>query len=113
MEILFDRSGFLELFFMGGARNVKIYHEVIQRADQGYVKIWKGYPGCSESNILNFMRGQFSLEVKGSSRLIISQMLAQPFEKMPQLVGQEWNKGVRINGSIPSLQDLQDSLYGP
>ena len=113
MEILFDRSGFLELFFMGGARNVKIYHEVIQRADQGYVKIWKGYPGCSESNILNFMRGQFSLEVKGSSRLIISQMLAQPFEKMPQLVGQEWNKGVRINGPIPSLQDLQDNLYGP
>ena len=98
---------------MGGARNVKIYHEVIQRADQGYVKIWKGYPGCSESNILNFMRGQFSLEVMGNSRLIISQMLAQPFEKIPQLVGQEWNKGVRINGPIPSLQDLQDSLYGP
>jgi hypothetical protein len=40
-------------------------------------------------------------------------MLAQPFEKMPQLVGQEWNKGVRINGPIPNLQDLQDSLYGP
>ena len=92
---------------------MKIYHDVIQRTDQGCVNIWQWYPGCSESNILNFMRGQFPLEVMGNLRLIISQMLAQPFEKMPQLVGQEWNKGVRINGPIPSLQDLQDSLYGP
>jgi hypothetical protein len=113
MSKLFNRNGFLELFFMGGARNVKIYHEVIQRVDQRYVDAWLGYPGCSESNILNFMRGQFSLDVEGNYRLVISQMLAQPFEKMPQLFGQAWNKGVKVHGPVPSLADIQDHLYGP
>jgi hypothetical protein len=113
MKKLFDRGGFLELFFMGGARNVKIYHDVISETDYDCVRAWSKYPGRKESDILDFMKGQFSLEVEGNSRLVISQMLAQPFEKMPQLVGQEWNKGVKVLGVAPSLADLQDHLYGP
>lgn len=112
MQKLFRKGGLLEQFYMGGARNVSVYHDIIKETDADYVRVWSQYPGCSEKNILDFMRGRFNLEVTKNSRLVISQMLAQPFEKMPPLAGQEWNKGVRIQEKTPSLQDLQDHLYG-
>ena len=112
MQKLFKKGGLLEQFYMGGARNVPVYHDIIKETDDDYVNSWIQYPGCTEKSILDFMRGSFNLEVSRNSRLVISQMLAQPFEKMPPLVGQEWNKGVRCQGKTPSLQDLQDHLYG-
>ena len=112
MQKLFDKDGQVEHFYMGGARNVQFYHEIIKETDDNFVRNWVKYPGCVEKDILDFMRGRLNLEVENNSRLVISQMLAQPFEKMPPLVGQEWNKGIPAPMQTPRLQDLQDHLYG-
>ena len=112
MNHLFDERRLVQHFYMGGAREVPVYHDIINETDFDYVNAWVGYPGCEEKSILYFMKGMFNLEVSDNPRLVISQMLAQPFEKMPQLTGQEWNKGVNKLKPAPSLQDLQDNLYG-
>lgn len=112
MSRLFGEKRRVQHFYMGGARNVPFYHNIINATDGRYVDAWIGYPGCEEKSILNFMKGMFNLEVSDNPRLVISQMLAQPFEKMPQLTGQEWNKGVEKLRPAPRLEELQDHLYG-
>lgn len=100
-------------FYTGGARGVQFYHDTLNYSETLHRNFWTKYPGSKEGNIVDFMRGMYNLEVKDNQRLLISQMLAQPYEKMPQLAGQPWNfikDPVRCDA--PSIEDIWDSLYG-
>ena len=44
-----------------------------------------------EEDILDFIKGSKLFDVKDNSRILISQMLAQPYEKIPPLTGMPWS----------------------
>lgn len=113
MKKVKERHGLLTHFFMGGARNVRFYHDVVANMSQVHCNSWICYPGSCEDDMVRFMRGKGNLDVNDNPRLLISQMLAQPYEKMPELSGQPWHFNSRpIHRATPTLAELQDSLYG-
>lgn len=101
-------------FYMGGAGKVQFYHDAVDYMINVHIRSWSEcYPGAAEKDMISFMKNKQDLEVDDNPRLIISQMLAQPFEMMPELSGKPWNFEKQAKGlSAPSLSDLQDSLYG-
>jgi hypothetical protein len=110
---VFDKGGVLIHFYMGGARAVSAYHEIVSNTDEAYKNAWLKYSGAIEMDMMEFMRDKSSLEIKNNPRLVISQMLAQPFEKMPELSGMPWHfKTEEIKNRL-SLADRQEFLYGP
>lgn len=113
MAKVFDEGGVLIHFYMGGARAVSAYHEIVSNTDEAYKNAWLKYSGAVEMDMMEFMRDKSSLEIKNNPRLVISQMLAQPFEKMPELSGMPWHfKTEEIKNRL-SLADRQEFLYGP
>lgn len=110
---VFDKGGVLIHFYMGGARAVSSYHEIVSVTDEAYKNAWLKYPGAVEMDMMEFMRDKARLDVKNNPRLVISQMLAQPFEMMPELAGMPWHfKAAGIRDHL-SLAEKQEFLYGP
>ena len=98
---------------MGGARSVGFYHDAVAYMSLCHANGWTCYPGSCEDDMVRFMQGKANLDVNDNPRLLISQMLAQPFEKMPELSGQPWHFNSRpTHKATPTLAELQDSLYG-
>ncbi len=100
-------------FYMGGARNVPFYHSAIEGMWLVHERAWSCYPGSMVQDMVKYMRGRAYLDVDDNPRLLISQMLAQPFEKMPELKGQAWNyerEPHRVNA--PSAEDVMLDIYG-
>ena len=113
MQRTFDNEQSLVHFYMGGARKVEFYHGCVDKVDYNYVRGMSAYRGAEECDMLEFMGRSVNLEIRGNHRLLISQMLAQPFEKMPELSGQPWHFKASPLRTAPSLEDLQDHLNGP
>ena len=113
MKRVQENGGRLVHFYMGGARSVQFYHDAVAEMVGVHQGVWSCYPGSADGDMVAFMKGKSNLEVDDNPRLLISQMLAQPFEKMPELSGKPWNFNKRpmYRGS-PTLAELQDSLYG-
>lgn len=113
MKKVKERRGQLTHFFMGGARSVGFYHDAVAYMSQLHANGWTCYPGSCEDDMVRFMQGKANLDVNDNPRLLISQMLAQPFEKMPELSGQPWHFNSRpTHRATPTLDELKDSLYG-
>lgn len=100
-------------FFMGGARTVAFYHECVESMADVHARGFIAYPGMVEENMVHYMRGKSYLDVDNNARLLISQMLAQPFEFMPPLSGQPWHFDHQpLFRDAPSAMELQLSVYG-
>jgi len=100
-------------FFMGGARKVDFYHACVESMASVHAGAFIAYPGMVEEDMVLYMRGKSYLDVDNNSRLLISQMLAQPFEFMPPLSGQPWHfERQPTLRDAPSAMDLQLSVYG-
>ena len=100
-------------FYLGGARDVRFYHSCINEMIKIHGGTWSCYPGAAQGDIFKFAGGRSYFEVNGNSRILISQMLAQPYEKMPELSGQPWHfqpDAIRI--TAPSPEDLYIEKYG-
>lgn len=72
----------LHYFVMGGAKEVTFYKHNIERLADAQKKA--GVPEAQEDDILSYLKNESVFEVH-NPRLLISQMLAQPYEMMPPL----------------------------
>ncbi len=100
-------------FYMGGARNVSFYHECVDDMIKVHKDTMSCYPGSVNQDMVIYMRNKVELDVDDNHRLLISQMLAQPFEKMPELTGQAWNlEKTPPQKNAPPPEDLMLSIYG-
>lgn len=72
----------LRYFVMGGAKKVTFYQHNIERII--YAQENAGVPNAKKDNILRYLKNNSNFEVH-HSRLLISQMLARPYEQFPPL----------------------------
>ncbi len=103
----------MHVFVMGGARSVEFY-----RASIEYMKKAQGNAGIpffKDSDVFDYVGRNTKLEIRNDQRLVISQMLAQPFEMIPEITHMPWNlkdKDVTSRGiSWTDLQERQNELY--
>ena len=105
-------------FVMGGARDVVFYRDSIDYM----IKAQKNanIPDFKELDVLHYLHGNIKFEVANDQRLVISQMLAQPIEMIPEIENMPWD--LKENNDYLSedmnsvdyslyMQELQDSLY--
>ena len=81
----------LSLFLLGGGRDVQFYRDVISHMSMALLAA--GFPAKVEKNILDYLAGADSFsrfEERSNNRILISQMLAQPFDLIPPLSGTKW-----------------------
>lgn len=78
----------LSLFLLGGGCSVKFYEDVLSHMCMANRNA--GFPPKSKENILDYINDYDRFVVKDNPRIIISQMLAQPFELIPELNGASW-----------------------
>ena len=81
----------LSLFLLGGGCDVRFYHDVISYMSMALQKAT--FPAKVEHNILDYLSGgdgSLRFEENGNNRILISQMLAQPFDLIPPLSGEKW-----------------------
>lgn len=103
----------MHVFVMGGARSVEFY-----RASIEYMKKVQGNAGIpffKDADVFDYVGRNTRLEIRNDQRLVISQMLAQPFEMIPEITNMPWNlkdKDVTSRGKHwTDLQELQNELY--
>ena len=103
----------MHIFIMGGARNVAFYRvsiEFMKRAQEN-----AGIPYFKDADVFDYVGRNTQFEIRHDQRLIISQMLAQPFELIPEIENMPWNlkeSNVASRGmSWIDMRALQDELY--
>ena len=96
------------LFLLGGGRGVQFYRDVIGHMSNALEAA--GFPGKRECDILDYVREINRFAVVDNSRLLISQMLAQPFNEIPKLDGSIWRMSQRTNRDLPLLFDIQSRV---
>lgn len=96
------------LFLLGGGRSVQFYRDVIGHMSNALKDA--GFPGKRERDILDYVRGINRFAVVDNSRVLISQMLAQPFNEIPKLDGSIWRMSQRANRDLPLLFDIQSRV---
>lgn len=85
-----------KVFFMGGARGVKFYREHVLGMSEVHVQNFINFPDTIEVDIVDFLssnRNTFKSNLNTDfldQRLLIAQMLAQPFVEIPKLKGAPW-----------------------
>jgi hypothetical protein len=101
------------VFIMGGARSVSFYLASIEHM----IKAQKnaGISFFKYGDVIDYLRGNTVLEVKNDQRLIISQMLAQPYEMIPEINNMPWDisekERVETAPTRWDLRALQDEMY--
>ncbi len=103
----------MHVFVMGGARSVEFYRVSIEymKKAQGNA----GIPFFKDSDVFDYIGRNTRLEIRNDQRLVISQMLAQPFEMIPEINNMPWNlKETDVTSKGPTwiaLQERQNELY--
>lgn len=96
------------LFMLGGGRDVQLYHDVIWHMSAALKAA--GFLEKTNCDILDYVRQIDRFEEKENSRVLISQMLAQPFNEIPKLDGSFWKLSQLMNHDIPDTFDIQARL---
>ena len=78
----------LKCFLLGGGKSLQFYHQAIGHMAGAHLNA--GFPQEVISDISEYINNNPDLKVKGN-RLIISQMLAQPYEKIPPIKDMPWH----------------------
>lgn len=103
----------LHYFVMGGAKEVTFYQHNIERLASAQKKA--GIPEAQKDEILRYLKSDSSFEIH-NPRLLISQMLAQPFEKIPPLDGMPWDfvplsPTINVVSMREKLDDILNERY--
>lgn len=103
----------MHVFVMGGARSVEFYRSSIEYMKKAQENA--GIPFFKDADVFDYAGRNTQLEIRNDQRLIISQMLAQPFEMIPEINNMPWDlkeKDVNSKGiSWIALQERQNELY--
>ena len=103
----------MHVFIMGGARSVEFNQSSVQYMKQAQGNA--GIPFFKDADVFDYVGRNTRLEIRNDQRLVISQMLAQPFELIPEINNMPWNlreKDIRSQGSSwIALQERQNELY--
>ena len=74
-----------------------------------------GIPFFKDSDVFDYVGRNTRLEIRNDQRLVISQMLAQPFEMIPEITHMPWDLKVKdVTSRGPhwtDLQERQNELY--
>ena len=103
----------MHVFVMGGACSVEFYRSSIDfmKKIQGSA----GIPFFKDADVFDYVGKDTRLTIRNDQRLIISQMLAQPFEMIPEIENMPWDLSehdVTVKGlSWSELQERQNELY--
>ena len=72
-------------------------------------------PFFKDADVFDYIGRNTRLEIRNDQRLVISQMLAQPFEMIPEINNMPWNLAEKdLTSKAMSWTDLQahqDELY--
>ncbi len=79
----------MKYLLLGGAARVSFYGKNIRRMITAHKNA--GIPNAEEEDILKYLNNNFDFEIENNPRLLISQMLAQPYELIPHLENMPWN----------------------
>ena len=103
----------MHVFVMGGARSVEFYRTSIEYMKKAQENA--GIPFFKDSDVFDYIGRNTKLEIRNDQRLVISQMLAQPFEMIPEITNMPWNlkeRDITSRGiSWLALQERQNELY--
>ncbi len=103
----------MHVFIMGGARSIEFYRASIEYMKKAQERA--GIPFFKDSDVFDYIGRNTRLEIRNDQRLVISQMLAQPFEMIPEIDNMPWDlkeKDVTSKGmNWISLQERQNELY--
>lgn len=91
-------------FLLGGGKSLQFYSQAIQHMAYAHSKA--GFPPEVITDIKEYINNNPDLKVK-SNRLIISQMLAQPYEKIPPIRDMPWHFDMTEEERV-SEEDLPD-----
>ncbi len=101
------------VFVMGGASSVEFYRSSIEHMKKAQGNA--GIPFFKDADVYDYLGRNTSLEIRNDQRLIISQMLAQPYEMIPEIDNMPWNlkeQDVTSKGmSWIAMHELQNELY--
>ena len=102
----------MKFFPLGGAGSVAFYEQAISYMIDAQKN--SDIPRAVKESIFHYLRGNNLFEEK-SNRLLISQMLAQPYEQLPEIANMTWvAPEIRLSERGRSGVDLkarQDELY--
>ena len=103
----------MHVFVMGGARSVEFYTSSIEYMKN--VQKNAGIPFFKDADVYDYAGRNTRLEIRNDQRLVISQMLAQPFEMIPEINNMPWDfkeKDIASRGiNWTDLQERQNELY--
>ncbi len=115
-----ENGGRLRYFMMGGGKDVHFYNQLVEFMIGIHAMEVKTLAHAKKERIQDYMLKSVNLECKDDDRLLISQMLAQPFDNIPQLDGVPWDftasTSVRsFTENLTTREKLEDrllELYG-
>ena len=103
----------MHVFIMGGARDVEFYRASIEHMKKAQMAA--GIPFFKDADVFDYVGRNTRLEIRNDQRLIISQMLAQPYEMIPEIDKMPWDlkeQDVTSKGlSWFDLLERQNELY--
>lgn len=103
----------MHVFVMGGARSVEFYRSSIEYMKE--VQKNAGIPFFKDADVFDYIGKNTRLEIRNDQRLVISQMLAQPFEMIPEINNMPWNLKEKDMTSKSmnwiALQERQNEMY--
>ncbi len=103
----------MHVFVMGGARSVEFYRASIEYMKK--VQANAGIPFFKDADVFDYVGSKIQLDIRNDQRLVISQMLAQPFEMIPEITNMPWDlkeKGIKSKAmNWTDLQERQSELY--
>lgn len=114
-------GGVLRYFLMGGGKDVSFYNQLIKRMIELHGTVLNSMVRYQQGYLRDYIKNSVNLECKDDDRLLISQMLAQPYDNIPQLDGVPWdfvpsNKQVGGRKNFESytdeMEDRMRELYG-
>ena len=103
----------MHVFVMGGARDVAFYRSSIEHMKKAQETA--GIPFFKDADVFDYVGKNTRLEIRNDQRLVISQMLAQPYEMIPEIDKMPWDlkeQDVTSKGlTWYELQERQNELY--
>ena len=103
----------MHVFVMGGARDVAFYRTSIEHMKKAQEAA--GIPFFKDADVFDYVGQNTRLEIRNDQRLVISQMLAQPYEMIPEIDKMPWDlkeHDVTSKGlTWYELQERQNELY--
>lgn len=103
----------MHVFVMGGAQNVAFYRASIEHMKKAQESA--GIPFFKDADIFDYVGRNTRLEIRNDQRLVISQMLAQPYEMIPEIDKMPWDlkeHDVTSKGlTWMDLYERQNELY--